>query len=162
MFGSPTADILDGTRIPAAHHALVFGFGGNDMITPPDGHYDLLILAGEGDDVVSPPVVDGDFGEFVLGGAGADTLSGSGGDDWLAGGLGNDTLTGGSGQDELQGGAGGDTLNACPYDREGDVLYGNDGRDQFQAAFPYGIPQDDLHDLEERELVLDCKGAQLP
>ncbi len=47
----------------------------------------------------------------IEGGAGADTLTGNGGDDMLLGGDGNDTLVGGAGNDTLNGGAGDDQLN---------------------------------------------------
>uniref|UniRef100_B0SXS4 Outer membrane adhesin like protein n=1 Tax=Caulobacter sp. (strain K31) TaxID=366602 RepID=B0SXS4_CAUSK len=49
--------------------------------------------------------------DFVIGGAGNDTLSGLAGDDVMSGGAGNDSLDGGAGNDVLEGGAGADTLN---------------------------------------------------
>ena len=49
--------------------------------------------------------------DFVIGGAGNDTLSGLGGNDILIGGGGRDTLLGGIGRDFLYGGTGSDTLD---------------------------------------------------
>ena len=47
----------------------------------------------------------------LFGNEGADTLNGLAGNDYLDGGPGNDTLNGGGGEDRLVGGAGDDTLN---------------------------------------------------
>jgi Ca2+-binding RTX toxin-like protein len=48
--------------------------------------------------------------ENVIGGAGADKLTGNAADNWLDGGAGNDTITANEGQDTLIGGAGSDSL----------------------------------------------------
>ncbi|ODT87845.1 MAG: hypothetical protein ABS78_09685 [Phenylobacterium sp. SCN 70-31] len=52
-----------------------------------------------------------DVDSLVVGGRGADTLTGRNGNDTLYGGDGNDMLSGGGGHDVLQGGAGADTFN---------------------------------------------------
>ncbi|EBA18049.1 hypothetical protein RSK20926_19962 [Roseobacter sp. SK209-2-6] len=75
--------------------------------------------------------------DFLFGGAGNDTLSGSAGHDTLEGGTGNDELSGGSGLDVLSGGVGDDTLSGGS---EGDILYGNDGNDLLRG----GSGQDQL------------------
>jgi Ca2+-binding RTX toxin-like protein len=49
---------------------------------------------------------------LLTGNAGANTLSGQGGDDFLIGWAGCDTLNGGAGDDFLDGGAGDDAMNA--------------------------------------------------
>lgn len=55
--------------------------------------------------------IAGAEGDFMIGGAAADSIAGLGGDDVLSGGLNADTLAGGQGNDVLEGGAGGDTLD---------------------------------------------------
>ena len=49
--------------------------------------------------------------DYLVGGSGADTLSGGAGDDYLIGGAGADTLSGGAGEDLLVGGDGDDLLD---------------------------------------------------
>jgi Tol biopolymer transport system component len=66
------------------------------------------IVGGPGADVLSGSVGD----DVVVGGAGADTISGLAGDDVVCGGTGNDVLVGGSGSDRLFGEGGSDTLRA--------------------------------------------------
>jgi Ca2+-binding RTX toxin-like protein len=71
-------------------------------------------------------------GAFVMyGGAGADKLSGGGGDDILNGGAGIDKLTGSGGDDLLQGGLGNDTLSGGAGD---DQLYGGPGHDTLSGG----------------------------
>lgn len=57
----------------------------------------------EGDNVVNI--------EWVIGGDGDDTLTGTAASDWLEGGAGDDTLNGGAGDDFLEGGSGTDVFN---------------------------------------------------
>jgi Ca2+-binding RTX toxin-like protein len=64
--------------------------------------------------------------EDVLGGSGADKLTGSGGDNVLSGGDSGDTVDGGGGNDTLRGGAGDDRMLAGLGN---DVLDGGDGND---------------------------------
>lgn len=78
--------------------------------------------AGEGDDVRGI--------EVAIGGAGADTLTGTPGDDRLVGNAGNDRLNGGPGADELVGGAGADVLSGGAGD---DVLSGGAGNDTLNG-----------------------------
>ncbi|NBZ89750.1 Hint domain-containing protein [Stagnihabitans tardus] len=50
------------------------------------------------------------FGDFVYGGGGNDSLGGAGGSDQIYGGTGNDTLDGGTSGDRVEGGAGDDRI----------------------------------------------------
>ncbi|MBK8541251.1 MAG: hypothetical protein IPL60_14795 [Ardenticatenia bacterium] len=161
VFGTQAADTIDGTHIPADHHALVFGLDGNDVIIPPNGDYDLYLLAGAGDDDLRAPISNGDYGQFVFGGVGSDILVGSAGPDVIVGGVGDDSLTDGAGLDELQGGAGADDLNFCPNDGEWDDIRGGDGIDRFHAFFLVGFRQDTVHDYETGEVNLDCDGNEV-
>ncbi|MES2665079.1 MAG: calcium-binding protein [Pseudomonadota bacterium] len=69
--------------------------------------------------------------EGVVGGPGADSLSGSGWADVLIGGAGHDVLWGGAGQDTLTGGDGDDLLQGGAG---GDLLQGGAGRDRVSYA----------------------------
>ena len=80
--------------------------------------------AGEGDNVT--PSVEG-----VIGGRGADRLTGNSRSNRLRGGAGNDTLRGGRGRDSLEGGSGRDTLFGGPG---GDFLNGGAGRDRVSGG----------------------------
>ncbi|MDA0698596.1 MAG: S8 family serine peptidase, partial [Chloroflexi bacterium] len=84
------------------------------------------IIGGVGADVLT-----GDAGVNVLsGGLGDDVLNGEAGNDILYGNEGADTLNGGAGDDTLYGNEGADTLNG----NEGnDTLYGNDGDDELNG-----------------------------
>ena len=135
LMGGDGADTLTG----GAGNDIVHGDGGDDTIVGGAGNdtYD----GGDGTDAVTYAVttagVNVDLGagtatgseigtdtltsiEDVIGGSGADTitgsdvanvLSGGGGDDIISGGAGDDTLNGDDGADTLNGGAGNDTLN---------------------------------------------------
>ncbi|MEE4110815.1 MAG: PKD domain-containing protein [Halieaceae bacterium] len=77
-----------------------------------------LIYAGDGDDSVNV-AADVTLPIIVLGGVGADSLSGGGGDDVIIGGPGDDTLNGRAGVDLLFGASGNDLQNGG--DGDGDV-----------------------------------------
>src|SRR3954447_8857247 len=79
---------------------------------------------GEGDNVALDV-------EILVGGAGADSLSGSSADNALLGNAGNDVLNGGEGADQIDGGAGDDTLSGSPG---ADTLTGGDGTDAASYA----------------------------
>lgn len=67
----------------------------------------------------------------LYGGAGNDTLTGTGALDSLYGGSGNDTLSGGNQSDLLYGGSGNDVLNC---DNQGDTLFGGLGVDTLAGG----------------------------
>ena len=77
----------------------------------------------------------GDVGLIIYGGAGDDTLNGTGVNDIIYGGSGNDTIKGNNGDDTIYGGSGNDTIN------------GNNGNDTivggFGADYPTGGNGDD-------------------
>jgi Ca2+-binding RTX toxin-like protein len=60
--------------------------------------------------------------EWLVGGGGADSITGSANNETLHGGSGNDTITGGSGDDDITGGGGNDTM------------YGGFGNDTFHSS----------------------------
>ena len=69
--------------------------------------------------------------DTLLGGAGADTLSGLGGADAILGGGGNDSLAGGDGWDRIWGQGGDDTLEGGPGT---DLLFGQEGGDSLEGG----------------------------
>lgn len=72
-----------------------------------------------------------DGADLIDGGAGADVVTGGDGDDVLRGGDGDDALTGGFGTDDASGGNGDDFFGmGLTPDGPGDVLRGEDGRDE--------------------------------
>lgn len=112
----------------------LFTRGGDDFIRA-----DFLgefVLAGAGDDTVV-----GWYGDDeIKGESGDDVLSGRKGNDTVDGGLGNDLLSGGRGMDLLIGGAGDDTLNGQGSydtllgDAGEDMLNGGGGRDVLMGG----------------------------
>jgi Ca2+-binding RTX toxin-like protein len=98
------------------------------VVTPDDKPGDGE--AGENDDVRSSV-------EVVIGGAGADRLTGSGADDDLYGEGGGDQLSGEGGRDRLFGGAGDDRLTGGA---DLDQLDGGDGKDRLSARDGLGEP----------------------
>jgi predicted ribosomally synthesized peptide with SipW-like signal peptide len=91
---------------------LIFGLGGNDVIT--GSNQADCIVGGAGND----HLVGGNQGDVLLGGDGDDVLNGAGGDD-TAGGNGKDWLYGQAGDDELHGANGKDYLDG------GDHVHGD-------------------------------------
>jgi Ca2+-binding RTX toxin-like protein len=80
-------------------------------------------------------------------GAGADTISGLGGNDTIKGNIGNDLIGGDGGNDLIHGGKGNDTI----YGGTGvDTLYGDLGNDVFYAT--QGI--DILADFSSNDTVI--------
>jgi Ca2+-binding RTX toxin-like protein len=92
------------------------------------------VVGGAGDDTIS----GSGAANVLTGSSGADTLAGAGGDDTVDGGQNDDALDGGSGSDTLSGGAGDDVLDGG---FGADTLFGNDGSDVLD-----GGPDDDLLD----------------
>jgi VCBS repeat-containing protein len=79
----------------------------------------------------------GDVTQIVYGGAGADTLNGTGVNDIIYGGSGNDTIKGNNGDDVIYGGSGNDTINGSNGNDKiiggfgADALTGGNGNDIF-------------------------------
>jgi Ca2+-binding RTX toxin-like protein len=104
-----------------------FGEAGNDTIVLDETNGALppaLLFGGGGNDVLT----GGSGADLLFGQSGNDTLNGKGGDDLLFGGDGNDTLTGGTGNDQMFGQAGNDRMIWNPGDGS-DLMEGGDGID---------------------------------
>jgi Ca2+-binding RTX toxin-like protein len=160
MIGYNGDDLLKG----GSGEDYIVGGGGADTLFGGDGR-DLFLIdnldivhGGDGFDHVdaNPDTFDGGFHfslagtevEYVVGGAGSDTidatgvtsgitlvgldgndtLTGSSGDDFIYGDQGADLINGGLGFDRIQGGAGNDTITGGGG-TYGDLLYGDAGDD---------------------------------
>jgi Ca2+-binding RTX toxin-like protein len=116
----------------------VSGRGGDDTITvAPDVTQSATLYGDEGND-------------YLVGGAGDDSLSGDDGNDYLAGNAGSDQIDGGWGRDTILGGAGGDWLNACDewtfwptYYKAGNAWVTGPGLADETADIVHGGPGDD-------------------
>jgi Ca2+-binding RTX toxin-like protein len=114
-----TADLLGGTDV------LSYGTTTANVSVNLDAH------AASGFSAVSGPAISNI--ENVVGGAGADTLTGDGLANTLGGGGGNDTMTGGGGTDTLTGDAGNDTFVATIGDGD-DTYNGGAGIDTYDLS----------------------------
>jgi Ca2+-binding RTX toxin-like protein len=87
------------------------GSGPGSFLCPVSGFNQLLVLGGDGDDVIDLTRISApSFAITILGGAGADLLLGSGHHDRIFGDTGDDVLIGGPGTDCLNGGPGDNVL----------------------------------------------------
>src|SRR5262249_20476064 len=84
------------------------------------------VTGGAGNDTIS----GSGTANVLNGGAGNDTLAGFGGADTLIGGEGNDVLAGGAGNDTIDAGAGDDSITWAVGDGR-DVVSGGEGTDKF-------------------------------
>jgi RTX calcium-binding nonapeptide repeat (4 copies) len=143
--GGPGDDYLEGVPCWCEDEAITHGAdtyiggGGSDSVTY-EGRSENLALSpdgvandgasGEGDnigpDVLS--IVGGHGADILTGNAARNALAGGEGDDALTGGGGDDNLGGGTGNDRLTGNAGQDTLGGDDGD---DVLDGGEGVDRY-------------------------------
>jgi VCBS repeat-containing protein len=73
----------------------------------------------------------GNDGQIIYGGAGNDTLNGTGKGDNIYGGSGNDTIKGNDGDDTIYGGSGSDTINA---NNGNDTIIGGFGSDSLTGS----------------------------
>ena len=73
----------------------------------------------------------GDEGQIIYGGAGNDTLNGTGKSDIIYAGSGNDTVKGNDGDDTIYGGSGSDTINA---NNGNDTIVGGFGADHLTGS----------------------------
>jgi Ca2+-binding RTX toxin-like protein len=167
----------------AGHHAVAFGFGGNDTIT--GGAANDTLNGGEGDDSIvgssSTHTTAGAYTEsdWLLGGNGNDTIAGGAGNDHIYGNVaigaagtadGNDVLTGGAGNDYINGNAGNDTIdggtgNDRLYGGSGaDSIVGNDGNDYLQGnkgndTLDGGNGNDTIHGGADNDTITDGAGS---
>jgi hypothetical protein len=116
-------------RVDVEGAGTIWGGAGNDRLTflGPG-----TVYGEQGDDSI--------YGQFVWGGDGSDTITGTlgpdelrgdGGDDFIEGRRGNDAILGGDGNDALYGGSDNDKLWGEAGD---DNLYGNDGATDTKRA----------------------------
>ncbi|WP_283134658.1 hypothetical protein [Rhizohabitans arisaemae] len=137
---------------------------------------DIVVKAGDRDDVVvlNVPLTTprsilfgGDGDDELRGGDGDDDLRGGNGDDDLRGGGGGDTLNGGGGEDGLRGEAGNDELTGGAG---GDDLSGGEGTDELNGGggdddLRGGADDDELNggggadDLDGGDGVDSCNGG---
>jgi len=105
----------------------VDGRGGHDTIDTTAVWQDIVLIGGEGNDVLTA----GDGNDQLIGGSGADSLDGGPGDDTLRGQDGDDQLVGGDDQDRILAGDGNDTVDAGSGH---DTVTGHDGNDSIDGG----------------------------
>ena len=112
----------------------IAGMGGADTVFSGSGS-DVLW----GDAVGEIDGAPGDGADFLVGGAGNDTINAAGGNDVVYGGADSDVISGGDGNDTLYGGGGQDRISGNVGD---DLIfggnasaYGHEGADVFIMAF---------------------------
>lgn len=110
LYGGDGDDLFDECVTPGTGADDIFGENGRDTVdySGRSGNLTVTLDAGTDDDGESGEMDDIVSVEDVLGGSGADTLTGNASDNHLSGGGDNDTLSGGLGNDVLEGGAGAD------------------------------------------------------
>ncbi len=106
----------------------------------------------------------GNDGQTVYGGAGDDTINGTGKDDTIYAGSGNDTVKGNGGNDTIYGGSGSDTINGNNGDDTivggfgADNLTGSNGNDRFvylSVADSNATRFDTISDFQSRSDRID-------
>jgi Ca2+-binding RTX toxin-like protein len=123
----------EGTLLRSSTDAtMVFDVRGTDGTSY--GNYSEVILGTTADDTVTAGAGEN---VFVVGGSGADTLTGDAGADHLDGGAGADSLVSAAGNDASVGGAGNDSITSTTGN---DTLAGGDGNDVIDG----GAGEDDL------------------
>jgi len=112
---------------PPLNFLTFVGGTGRDRLFVSPGSGDCDCSGGAGNDELR----GADGADLIDGGSGADVVAAADGDDVLRGGDGNDAITGGFGTDQASGGNGDDffAMGGIP-DGPGDVLRGEDGRDE--------------------------------
>ena len=104
-------NLAPGLVVHDSHPPLAFGTLGHDSVTG-EGNAGQIIYGGAGDDTLNGTgLVD-----VTYGGSGNDTTKGNGGDDTIHGGSGSDTINGNDGNDTIIGGYGGDQLTGSNGD----------------------------------------------
>lgn len=133
---------LDGTTGVSLYLAAIggegaYGTGGNDTLSAVGVAVDTLLYGFAGDDIL----LGGDHNDLLLGGLGADHLSGGDGDDILL--IDSDDLliSGGDGQD-IAIVTTPDSMSLDITDHSIELIFGNDGDDQFTASGATAVDMD--------------------
>ncbi|MEX3017127.1 calcium-binding protein [Gymnodinialimonas hymeniacidonis] len=113
----------------------VMGFTGNDTLNASGYGEDIVLVGGNGADVMSAGLGN----DTIYADAGDDYLFGSAGDDALIGSGGNDTLEGGLGKDYLAGGTGADVFVFDDGFGEDVVAGYEDGSDRLDVSGLIGV-----------------------
>lgn len=112
-----------------------YGGAGNDVFTSASGadHGTDMIFGGAGNDTIggSGLLGGGADDDVITGSAGADSLFGAGGNDTLSGGDGNDLIGGATGEDVIDGGSGADQIWTSAGN---DTALGDAGDDEIGGA----------------------------
>lgn len=99
-------------EVASADHIEVDCGDGNDTVDASavtDGG--VILMGGAGADKLTGSNTSGAIGDVIDGGSGNDVLIGLGGDDQISGGDGEDQIRGGAGNDTLKGGVGNDDID---------------------------------------------------
>lgn len=99
----------------------------NDLLDATSSDIAMSLIGGNGADTIT----GGTANDTLLGGDGADLITGGTGNDSLLGGNGADTVNGGVGLDTLNGGDGADSLNAGD---DNDSVFGANGADNIDGG----------------------------
>jgi Ca2+-binding RTX toxin-like protein len=133
VYGSVGGDVIDAAYLGDNDGDRI---DANDAVLAGAAPNDDYVIAGAGNDTVDAGAGDdfvvGDFATDNDNAVRGDAVAGPGGDDVLFGGAGDDTLWGGSGDDSLYGGDGNDSLLGGHGD---DLLQGGAGDDYLEGLF---------------------------
>ena len=124
---------------------VVHGTPGNDLIAG-GGNSGNIIYGGAGNDTINGT----GQGDTIYGGSGNDTLKGNGAEDVIFGGSGNDTIDGSNGSDIIIGGYGGDQLTGG---NENDTFRFLDIKNSQPGAGSFDIIKDFTHNSDHLEFV---------
>ncbi len=130
VIGSTGSSTVTGPISGVTGRVVVFGQGGNDLLSAEGFASSIEFHGGTGDDT-------------LLGGSGDDLLYGEDGADSHVGGLGNDSIYGGTGDDVAQGGDGFDVLvgedgdDSLDGGLSNDVLLGRGGNDTLLGGLGF-------------------------
>lgn len=158
IIGSDTENVIDLTGVTAASYNFfdagtgmgiqisVDGDDGNDTII---GSLDLTstILGGNGADTITggtagEQIDGGDGDDSIIGSTGNDTIRGGDGDDFIDGADGDDSIVAGDGNDSVTGGIGIDAID------------GGDGADTLDG----GLESDDVNGMSGNDSIIGGEG----
>jgi VCBS repeat-containing protein len=109
--GNDVDNLAPGPVVHDSHPPLAFGILGHDSVTA-QGNAVQVVCGGAGDDTLNGTGVV----NVIYRGSGNDTIEGNGGDDTIHGGSCSDTVNGNDGNDIIVGGFGGDQLTGSTGD----------------------------------------------